>query len=311
MSEDKLQKRVPAPLKENLQHSLAFGVIAVMLYVVGFPVFAIIFLGVLSYFILKMFAPGSNNSTRRIFEFYLATNEIIRDDARRWYGFEIQEAIHRGEIISRSMPTAPPLVQFCLGALYRKIGDHSSAVKHLAFILEDTATEETSIVYPSPALRDYVKMLRKIERAPAESPLTSAAIRSLERIRKNKAAKLLEDSRAKLNDPAVKQFQPLSANAQSTKANNGIDRSESMQTASLRSVVERDETAEIIPINSITAPETRSIREKAESGSQRAEDVERESGQKTRLRENANSAPIPERKTISEVLRDIYDKNSQ
>ena len=43
-------------------------------------------------------------------------------------------------------------------------------------------------------------MLRKIERAPAEAPLTSAAVRSLERSRKNKGAALLEYSRSRLTN---------------------------------------------------------------------------------------------------------------
>ena len=41
-------------------------------------------------------------------------------------------------------------------------------------------------------------MLRKIERTPAEAPLTSSAVRSLERARKNKGKLLLEHSRSQL-----------------------------------------------------------------------------------------------------------------
>ena len=62
-----------------------------------------------------MFASGSRNETREIFEFYLSANEILRDDERRWYGFEIKEAVHRGESILQRMSGAPPLLHFALG----------------------------------------------------------------------------------------------------------------------------------------------------------------------------------------------------
>ena len=178
---------------------MAFGVIAVMLYVVGFPVFILFFFGVLAYFIWKAFSYESRNETRQIFEFYLATNEIIREDGRRWYGFEIQETIALGETLLKAMTAPPPLVRFGLGALYQKIGDHSSAVRHLEQVVSETALDESAIVFPTKQLREYVRILRKIERTPGEAPLTSAAVRSLERIRKNRGNTMLELSISQLN----------------------------------------------------------------------------------------------------------------
>jgi hypothetical protein len=129
VKETAIEKRASSPLKERAQYALAFGVIALMLYVAGFPLFLLFFVGVLTFFIWKVFSSERRYDTRRIFEFYLSANEILRDDDRRWYGFEIQDAITRGESIVTSMKSVPPLVQFALGALYQKLGDHASATK--------------------------------------------------------------------------------------------------------------------------------------------------------------------------------------
>lgn len=196
MSENnKLQKRVPSAIKEKGQYALALVVIASMLVVTNIPVFVIFFFGIFAYFVIRMFSTGPRNETREIFEFYLSANEILRDDDRRWYGFEIQETIERGEDILHRMSAAPPLVRFTLGALYNKFGDHKAAVSHLAPVVENPSVEELAFVYPTPELRNYVKILRKIEREPADAPLTSAAVRALERARKVRGKVLLEQSR--------------------------------------------------------------------------------------------------------------------
>ncbi len=295
MNNERLQKRGPAPIKENAQAALAFGVIAALLYVVGFPVFAIVTLGVLSYFIWRMFLATSRSDTRRIFEFYLVASEILKEDARRWFGFEVQEAIARGLGIIKQMPSAPPLVHFTLGALYQKIGDHGSAAKYLAHVVDDGSVDEASIVFPSRELRDYVKMLRRIERAPAESPMTSAAIRGLERMRKNKAAKMLDEARAKPDETAQKQ---LAADLIESGATNekGGSYGEGRQIGRPLSIVDAEESAEIIPISFTTAKEAKDSKRKAVGRRQNAE------GRKP--------GRIPERKPISEVLRDIYDQNA-
>ncbi len=72
MSENKLQKKGPGSIKEKGQYFLAFGVVASMLLVAGFPVFVIFFFGVFAFFLFKMFASGTRNETREIFEFYLS-----------------------------------------------------------------------------------------------------------------------------------------------------------------------------------------------------------------------------------------------
>ena len=125
---------------------------------------------------------------------------MLRDDDRRWYGFEMQETISRGERILQTVNGAPPLVYFTLGALYNKIGDHKTAVKNLEYVLENQGADEAAYTQPSPELRNYVRILRKIEREPAEAPLTSAAVRALERSRKNRGRTLLEDSRQQIEE---------------------------------------------------------------------------------------------------------------
>jgi hypothetical protein len=195
VSEGQIQKRNRTALKERGQYLLAFGIVASMLYVAQFPIFVIFFFGIFAYFLLRMFSSGSRSETREIFEFYLTANEMLRDDERRWYGFELNDAIRRGEDIVRRMKSAPPLVHFALGALQNKIGDHKAAVASLAYVVEDSGSNEASLTTPSPELQSYVRVLRKIEREPADAPLTSAAVRALERARKLRGKALLEECR--------------------------------------------------------------------------------------------------------------------
>jgi hypothetical protein len=59
---------------------------------------------------------------------------------------------------------------------------------------------------PSPDLSRYVQILRKLEREPSEAPMTMAAIRSLDRARRSRAAALLAESRERLEAiPALTQ----------------------------------------------------------------------------------------------------------
>lgn len=260
---------------------MAFGVIAVMLYFAGFlPMFLLFFVGVLTFFIWNVLSFDGRNETRRIFEFYLSANEILREDDRRWYGFEIRETISRGEAILSSMSAAPPLVYFALGALYQKAEDPSSAVKHLSQVVDKEPSGEAAIVFPSKELRDYVRMLRKIERSPAEAPLTSSAVRSLERLRKNRGHEILEASREKL----AKEVMPLPRSEQK-----------------LESVVEvadfRDVDDASSPVPAIFAHGGDDSKEKPS--------LFREGTSRKKIKERSD------RKTISEVLHDIYDHNPQ
>jgi len=277
VKETAIEKKLSSTLREKGQYTLVFSVIGLMLYAAGFPLFLLFFVGGLTFFIWKVFSAEGRYETRRIFEFYLSANEILREDDRRWYGFEIQETIKRGENILRSMNVSPPLVHFALGALYQKLDDHSSAVKHLSHTGED-APEESAIVFPTEELRDYVQMLRKIERAPAEAPLTSAAVRSLERMRKHKGKELWEKSRAYLANPAP-QLTPEEQPRESVVDFSSYREAEGSEIPAFASYQD------------------------AENPNRFPRSVSQKSVRKT--------ASASERKSISEVLHEIYDKNSQ
>lgn len=265
---------------------MAFGVVALMLYVAGFPIFLLFFVGVLTFFIWKVFSSEGRNEARRVFEFYLSANEILRDDERRWYGFEVQEAIAQGEAVVRSMTAAPPLVYFSLGSLYQKLNDHAAAVKNLSRVVDDASAEELSIAFPGKDLREYVRMLRKIERAPAEAPLTSKAIRSLERARKNRAKDLLELSRAEMAK-IVPELPQSTANPESVV---DIDTFRNPET---QSFPPESDFRELVSVVSVERPQPR-----AHSVTRRTIPA--------RNRKPSGS----ERQTISEVLHDIYDKQA-
>jgi hypothetical protein len=263
------------------QYLLAFGVVASLLVVVNIPIFIIFFFGVFAYFMAKMFSAGSKMRTRSIFEFYLSAHEILRGDLRHWYGFEINETITRGERIIKEMRNAPPLVHYALGALYRKVGDHSAAVRHLSFVAENPESFESSVVYPSVELRNYVSVLRKIEREPAEAPLTSAAVRALERGRKLKTDLFLSESRS-----VLEKTKPEVPNA---KELNG------------EQVEHQAPTADIHKTEDNSAGAQEQIRQEPQSVTSLHE----------KPRSRKNSKHDTPRKPIVEVLHEIYDRNVQ
>lgn len=177
------------------QKLVAIIVILAMLALMGIPPTVIIFFSTVVYFVWRAVDRSEQHETRRIFDFYLAASDVLREDERRWFGFEIAEVIGQGESVVHSMSDAPPLVHFALGSLYHRAGDHEAAAEHLAYILEAEDGDERQRISPSPELRRYVSVLRRLERDPAEGPQTIAAIRNLERMRRARAASLLEESR--------------------------------------------------------------------------------------------------------------------
>jgi len=139
----------------------------------------------------------------RIFEFYIAADAILREEERRWYGFEIAEVIEHGESLLELMPDPPPLHYFALGALYQRLGNHDAAVQYLSRLSDDEHCDETHRVAPSPQLRRYVMLLRRLEQHPAAEPQTLAAVRNLERARQRSATQMLVDSRALIETTAA------------------------------------------------------------------------------------------------------------
>jgi hypothetical protein len=140
----------------------------------------------------------ANRKTKVIFGFYVAANEILVDGERSRYHFEIAEVIRTGQKVVRSMPDAPPLSRFALGALYYSTGDHNGAVEQLGLAAEEEVLKESSHVSPSRQLRRYVSRLRQIERRPKRYAKINAALASLERMHQNRAARLLAESQQQL-----------------------------------------------------------------------------------------------------------------
>lgn len=182
--------------KEAAQRLLAILVIIAMMMTMGIPLPVIVFFAIVIYFVWRAVQHTERQDTNRIFEFYVAANEILRDEERRWYGFEIAEVLHSGERILSEMEDPPPLVLYALGALYLRVGDAQSANEHLAQLVEQDIGDESRRLTRSSELHRYVQTLRRLEREPAEAPQTMAAMRSLERARRARAKDMLAESRA-------------------------------------------------------------------------------------------------------------------
>ena len=182
--------------------AIAVIVIVAMLGAVGLsPVIMVFFFGM----IMVIWIVARHTQTReveRIFDFYVAADAILREEERRWYGFEIAEVIEQGECLLETMPDAPPLNYFVLGALYNRLGNHQATVEYLSRLVEDERYDEAHRTVPSPQLRRYVTMLRQIEYHPSTAPQTLAAVRSLERARQKIAGRLLMESRSMLESEA-------------------------------------------------------------------------------------------------------------
>jgi hypothetical protein len=186
--------------QETMQRLLAVVVIMAMLGVMGIPLTVIFFFATVVYFVWRAVQRSEQQDIKNIFDFYISAHEILRDDEKRWYGFEISHVVGEGERVMHLMSDPPPLVYFALGALYHRVGDHEAAVEHLSYVIENEQGDENHRFAPSPELRRYVEVLRRIERDPAEAPQTMAAIRSLERARRTRANALLEMSRGRLGE---------------------------------------------------------------------------------------------------------------
>ncbi|HZH34222.1 MAG TPA: hypothetical protein VEX64_05240 [Pyrinomonadaceae bacterium] len=286
----------------------ALGVMAATFALMGFQLTIIIFLALVGYFVWRAVSRTEMGEVRGIFEFYLAANEILRDDERRWYGFEIQDVINRGERVLHMMPDPPPLVHFALGALYNHAEIYNRADEHLSFIAEQEKADEKKLFSASSELRSYVRILRKLEREPAEAPQTMAAIRALERARRNRSAALLEDTRRKLKEIAAAPPKEL-PEQEKTEPQQPVkpllerlsdivnEQTDSNPKSSAPSKVGND----IKTTNGNGRPKQPAsvVQPNAPNG------AKTEPAKKTKIRAGKNEQQ--EHKSITEVLRDIYD----
>jgi len=221
--------------KRLAQKLIAIFVIVAILGVIGFSTAVIIFFLIVGFVIWRTVRRSENQEIERVFEFYIAADEVLRDERRQWYGFEIAEVIDSGERVLQSLPDPPPLTRFALGALCHRVGDFEAAIEHLAWVTEDYSANEVYQTTPSTQLRRYVETLRKIEREPHMAPQTLAAVRNLERARRKRAAELLDESRGRLTN--------LSAGGQAEA-----------QTVLPETVNKAEEARKAKPLSLITAP---------------------------------------------------------
>jgi len=176
------------------QKLIAVLVIAALLQLVGVTPFVIVMLAGVGLAVGYVVRRSAYRETQRIFTFYIAAEEILRNEDRHWYAFEVAEIIDQGEQVMLSIPDVPPVCQFAVGALYHRVGNYEAAVEHLTPIVQPESMSENRYTTASLQLRRYVEMLRTIEREPARAPAALGAVRSLERMRQKHAAKLLLES---------------------------------------------------------------------------------------------------------------------
>ena len=184
--------------------TIAVIVIVAILNAVGLSPVVMVFVTGIVFVIWLVTRRAQMREVERIFEFYVAADAILREEERRWYGFEIAEVIEHGESLLDVMPDPPPLHYFALGALYQRLGNHEATVQYLSRLNEDEQYDETHRVTPSPQLRRYVMMLRRLEQHPAAEPQTLAAVRNLERLRQRNSSRLLSESRSVSETTAAK-----------------------------------------------------------------------------------------------------------
>jgi len=184
--------------KRFTQKAIAVVIIVTLLYGAGVAPVVMMFVTSVVLVIFLVSRRAQNREVERIFDFYLAADAILRDEDRRWFGFEVSEVIENGESVLEAIPDPPPLHLFTLGALHNLIGNHGASVEYLSHIVEDNDFNERNRTAPSGALRRYVNLLRKIEGEPSFAPQTLGAVRSLERMRRRRAFTLLTESRQAL-----------------------------------------------------------------------------------------------------------------
>ena len=180
------------------QKVIAVVVIVTMLYGAGVAPVVMLFVTGVVLVVFFVTRRAQNREIERLFDFFVTAEAILRDEERRWYGFEVGEVIEQGELILEGLPDPPPLQLFTLGAMHHTIGNFSAAVDYLSHIVEDEGFNERNRDMASPQLRRYVTLLRKIEAEPSLAPETLGAIRSLERMRRRQAFTLLTESRKAL-----------------------------------------------------------------------------------------------------------------
>src|ERR1051325_1996720 len=132
--------------------AIAVIIVVAMLNAVGFPPVIIVLLTGSVLVIWLCARRAQSREVERIFDFYIGAEAILREEERRWYGFEIAEVIEHGESLLEIMPDPPPLNFYALGALYQRLGNHALSVEYLSRVTEDEHYDETHRTAPSATL---------------------------------------------------------------------------------------------------------------------------------------------------------------
>ena len=196
-----------SPNRRFAQKVIAVVVIVTMLYGAGVAPVVMLFVTGVALVVFLVTRRSQNREIERLFDFFVTAESILRDEERRWYGFEVGEVIEQGELVLEGLPDPPPLQLFTLGALHHAIGNFAASADYLSHIVEDEDFNERNRDKASPQLRRYVTLLRKIEAEPSLAPETLGAIRSLERMRRRRAFTLLTESRKALKVNSAQQPQ--------------------------------------------------------------------------------------------------------
>src|SRR2546423_10088826 len=128
--------------QETAQRLIAIVVIMAMLGVMGIPLTVIVFFATVVYFVWRAVQRSEQQDVKNIFDFYISANEILRDEEKRWYGFEITQVIGEGERVLHPMPDPPPLGYFTLAAPHHRAADHDTPADPLAYVPEDAHSHE-------------------------------------------------------------------------------------------------------------------------------------------------------------------------
>lgn len=184
--------------KRFAQKAVAVVVIVTMLYGAGVAPVVMLFVTGIVLIVFMIARRSQARDVENVFDFCVSAEAILRDEERHWYGFEVAEVIEDGEYLLETLPDPPPVQLFALGALHHLIGNHSSAVEYLSRIVDHEHYDERNRVAPSPQLRRFVSLLRRIEADPSMAPQSLGAIRSLERMRRRQAQAMLSEGRTLL-----------------------------------------------------------------------------------------------------------------
>ena len=207
--------------KRFVQKAIAVVVIVAVLDVMGVPPLLMMFITGAVFIAWAINHRARNRELEQIFNFYVAADAVLRDEDRSWYGFEVAEIIEDGERFLDTMPDCPSLHVFALGALYYRIGKYEATAEYLSRVVEDHHYDERQHTRPSPELRRYVQMLRRIEANPSLAPQQLAAVKSLERLRRKQATVLLKNSRSLIERQKADVVEGIAANAAAASSGEG------------------------------------------------------------------------------------------